>query len=60
MKININIDLQTPKMRDLESLIQVIHSIIHAVNAMEAEIENYRRRLERIEETTTRFEPNQE
>jgi molecular chaperone GrpE (heat shock protein) len=60
MKIRIDIDLQPSKTEELDRLARLIKSIEAIINALESEIENYRRRLERIEEMTTRFESNHE
>jgi hypothetical protein len=60
MKIQINIDLQVSDTAELDTLIWFIKSTNATLNALESEIESYRRRLERVEEMTTRFESNQE
>jgi prefoldin subunit 5 len=60
VKINISIDLQPHNTAELDRLAQFIKSIDATLNALELEIENYRQRLERVEEMTTRFEPSQE
>jgi molecular chaperone GrpE (heat shock protein) len=60
MKIRIDIDLQPSKTEELDRLARLIKSLEAIINALESEIENYRRRLERIEEMTTRFESNHE
>jgi predicted nucleic acid-binding Zn-ribbon protein len=60
MKIHIDIDLQPSDIAELDRLARFIKSIDATLNAMELEIENYRRRLERVEEMTTRFESSQE
>lgn len=56
MKINISIDLQPHNTAELDRLARFISNIDAALNAIEAEIEKYRQRLERVEEMTTRFE----
>jgi hypothetical protein len=60
MKIHIDIDLQPSKTEELDRLARFIKNCDAALNAIELEIESYRRRLERVEEMTTRFESNQE
>ena len=60
MRIRIDIDLQPSNTNELDRLAQFIKSIEALVNALESEIENYRRRLEKIEELTTRFESGNE
>jgi molecular chaperone GrpE (heat shock protein) len=60
MKINISIDLQPHNSEELDRLARIIKNIDAILNAIELEIDNYRQRLERVEEMTTRFEPNQE
>ncbi len=60
MKIHIEIDLQPSHTEQLDKVARFIESFDAALNAMEAEIESYRRRLERVEEMTTRFEVSQE
>lgn len=63
MKIQIhqiNIDLEPHNTKELERLARFVSSIDATLSAMELEIENYRQRLERIEEMTTRFESSQE
>jgi exonuclease VII small subunit len=60
MRIRIDIDLQPSNFNELDRLAQFIKSIEAIVNALESEIENYRRRLEKIEELTTRFESGNE
>jgi hypothetical protein len=60
MKINISIDLQLPGTPEMDTLTWFIKSINATLNAFESEIENYRRRLERVEEMTTRFESGQD
>jgi prefoldin subunit 5 len=44
----------------MDTLTWFIKSINATLNAFESEIENYRRRLERVEEMTTRFESGHE
>jgi hypothetical protein len=60
MKINISIDLQPHNTAEVDRLAGFIKSIDSTLNAIELEIENYRQRLERVEEMTTRFESSQE
>ncbi len=60
MKINISIDLQPHNTAELDRLARFVKTIDATLNAIELEIENYRERLERVEEMTTRFEPSQE
>lgn len=60
MKINITIDLQPHSTAELDRLARFIKNIDATPNAIELEIDNYRQRLERVEEMTTRIEPNQE
>ena len=61
MKIHIDIDLEPSKNSksdmDLARMIQGLDAILRA---FESELENYRQRLERVEEMTTRFEARQE
>jgi molecular chaperone GrpE (heat shock protein) len=57
---HIDIDLQPHDIAELERLAQFVKNIDAILNALEAEIENYRQRLERVEEMTTRFESSQE
>ena len=60
MKINISIDLQPQNTAELDRLAQFISKIDAILNAIEAELDKYRQRLERVEEMTTRFESSQE
>ena len=60
MKIHIEIDLQPSNTKELNRLARFIESIDATLNAIELELENYRQRLERVEEMTTRFESAQE
>jgi hypothetical protein len=60
MKIRIEIDLQPSNTDESDRLARFMKSIDSTLNAIELEIENYRRRLERIEEMTTRFESSHE
>lgn len=60
MKINISIDFQPHNTAELDRLARFISHIDATLNAIEAEIEKYRQRLERVEEMTTRFESSQE
>lgn len=60
MEIHIHIDLQPSIIEELDRLARFIKSMDATLNAMELEIENYRQRLERVEEMTTRFESSQE
>ncbi len=60
MKIHIDIDLQPHDTAELARLVQFAKNIFASIDSMEAEIENYRQRLERVEEMTTRFESERE
>jgi hypothetical protein len=60
MKINISIDLQPHNTAELDRLARFISNIDATLNAIEAELEKYLQRLERVEEMTTRFESSQE
>ncbi len=60
MKINISIDLQPQNTAELDRLARFVSNIEATLSAIELEIENYRQRLERVEEMTTRFESAQE
>jgi molecular chaperone GrpE (heat shock protein) len=60
MKIHIDIDLQPHDTAELARLVQFAKNIFASIDTMEAEIENYRQRLERVEEMTTRFESERE
>jgi hypothetical protein len=60
MRINFNIDLQFSITPELDRLVRFVSNIDATLNAIELEIESYRRRLERVEEMTTRFESSQE
>jgi molecular chaperone GrpE (heat shock protein) len=60
MKIHIDIDLQPHDTAELARLVQFAKNIFASIDTMEAEIENYRQRLERVEEMTTRFESKRE
>jgi hypothetical protein len=60
MKININIGLQLSITTELDGLVRLVNNIDATLNAIELELESYRRRLERVEEMTTRFESGQE
>lgn len=60
MRIRIDIDIQPSNANEIDRLAQFIKSVEAIVNALESEIENYRRRLEKIEELTTRFESGNE
>ncbi len=60
MEIHIHLDLQPSIIEELDRLARFIKSMDATLNAMESEIENYRQRLERVEEMTTRFESSQE
>jgi predicted nucleic acid-binding Zn-ribbon protein len=60
MEIHIHLDLQPSIIEELDRLARFIKSMDATLNAMELEIENYRQRLERVEEMTTRFESSQE
>jgi hypothetical protein len=60
MRINFNIDLQFSITPELDRLVRFVNNIDATLNAIELEIESYRRRLERVEEMTTRFESSQE
>jgi molecular chaperone GrpE (heat shock protein) len=60
MKIDISIDLKPHNTAELDRLAKFVSDMDATLNALEAEIENYRRRLERVEEMTTRFESSQE
>ncbi|HCF27249.1 MAG TPA: hypothetical protein DEV81_08610 [Cyanobacteria bacterium UBA11049] len=60
MKIRIDIDIQPSSTAELDTLAWFIKSTNATLSALESEIENYRRRLEQVEEMTTRFESGQE
>lgn len=60
MKIHIDIDLKLSNTEELNVLAQFIKNFDAILNALEAEIKNYRQRLEQVEEMTTRFESRQE
>lgn len=60
MKIHIDIYLQPSDMEELKKIARFISNIDATLNAIELEIESYRRRLERVEEMTTRFESSQQ
>ena len=49
MKINISIDLQPHNTAELDRLARFISNIDATLNAIEAELEKYRQRLERVE-----------
>ncbi len=60
MKIHIDIDLKLSNAEELDILARFIKNFDAILKALEAEVENYRQRLERVEEMTTRFESSQE
>jgi molecular chaperone GrpE (heat shock protein) len=60
MKIHIDIDLKLSNAEELDILARFIKNFDAMLKALEAEVENYRRRLEQVEEMTTRFESSQE
>jgi molecular chaperone GrpE (heat shock protein) len=60
MKINISIDLQPHNTAELDTIAQFAENMYSTLNLIEAELENYRQRLERVEEMTTRFESDNE
>jgi molecular chaperone GrpE (heat shock protein) len=60
MKIQIDIDLKLSNAEELDILARFIKNFDAMLKALEAEVENYRRRLEQVEEMTTRFESSQE
>jgi molecular chaperone GrpE (heat shock protein) len=60
MKIHIDIDLKLSNAEELDILARFIKNFDAMLKALEAEVENYRRRLEQVEEMTTHFESSQE
>ena len=60
MKINISIDLKPHNTAELDRIAQFAKNMYSTLNLIEAELENYRQRLERVEEMTTRFESDNE
>ncbi len=60
MKIHIDIDIKLSNAEELDILARFIKNFDAMLKALEAEVENYRRRLEQVEEMTTRFESSQE
>ncbi|MEW6498415.1 MAG: hypothetical protein AB1589_38840 [Cyanobacteriota bacterium] len=54
MKIHIDIDLKLSNPEELDILAQFIKNFDAMLKALEAEVENYRQRLEQVEEMTTR------
>lgn len=60
MKIHIDIDLKLSNAEEVDLLARFIKNFDAILKALEAEMENYRRRLEEVEEMTTRFESSQE
>jgi hypothetical protein len=60
INININIGLQVSITAEPNRLVRFVNNIDATLNAIELELESYRRRLERVEEMTTRFESGQE
>jgi molecular chaperone GrpE (heat shock protein) len=60
MKIHIDIDLKLSNAEELDLLARFIKNFDAILKALEAEMESYRRRLEQVEEMTTRFESSQE
>jgi prefoldin subunit 5 len=60
MKIHIDIDLKLSNAEELDILARFIKNFDAMLKALEAEVENYRQRLEQVEEMTTRFESTQE
>ena len=60
MKIHIDIDLKLSNAEELNLLARFIKNFDAILKALEAEVDSYRRRLEQVEEMTTRFESSQE
>ena len=61
MKIHIDIDLQPQKTSELKRLAECAKNIYAAINLIEEQMENYRQRLEQLEQMTTHIEsPQQE
>jgi predicted DNA-binding protein YlxM (UPF0122 family) len=57
MKIDIHIDLKPEETAELNRIAKLLRSIYTNIDILEEELENYRQRLEKVEEMTTRFEP---
>jgi predicted DNA-binding protein YlxM (UPF0122 family) len=57
MKIDIHIDLKPEETAELNRISKLLRIIYTNIDILEDELENYRQRLEKVEEMTTRFEP---
>ncbi len=57
MKIDIHIDLKPEETAQLDRISKFLRDIHTSIDLIEDELENYRQRLEKVEEMTTRFEP---
>jgi predicted DNA-binding protein YlxM (UPF0122 family) len=57
MKIDIHIDLTLEETAQLDRISKFLRNIHTNIDILEDELENYRQRLEKVEEMTTRFEP---
>jgi hypothetical protein len=57
MKIDIHIDIKPEETAELDRIWKFIRNVHTGLNLIEDELENYRQRLEKVEEMTTRFEP---
>jgi hypothetical protein len=57
MKIDIHIDLKPEETAELNRIAKLLRIIYTNIDILEEELENYRQRLEKVEEMTTRFEP---
>jgi hypothetical protein len=60
MKIDIHINLTPEETAELDRIWKFVRNLHTGVNLIEDELENHRQRIEKVEEMTTRFEPDPE